>query len=432
MGEEQAGPEFDTVLHRKWGSPTELALTSRRHLVMQSLEWLSERGRSSRLVFRARQLSTSEGRTGFARWITQTGLARRTARTAAAPLQSVGDEVVFLRRRPSCSQNPAVWLFYRRLLAQCRLVVVDQRSEAETSAGERVYLAQRGVRLVDGNGRVVPTSAAADAPGCPNEESSAHTTIDLTDRVALERWSIDAARRLDRRRSLSADQISVVLATRRPDDLGVALRMIASQTARPREVLVGLHGAIWEGVPEPTVSDGLDVSFQRVGDDVSFGRVLTRLSQDASGDFVVKWDDDDWYGTEHLDDLLISADRSGAHLVGKAAEFVRLETCDVTVRRFSDGAESFSRTLAGGTMMIDRTALEHVGWWGDAHRHVDLDLIGSVIARGGLIYRGHGFGYLLRRRASGHTWNATDAYFLAQSQAQRPGLDLTFAGCDLG
>ena len=69
--------------------------------------------------------------------------------------------------------------------------------------------------------------------------------------------------------------------------------------------------------------------------------------------------------------------------------------------------------------------------WRDAPRRVDRLLIEGIEARGGTVYRTHGFGYILRRRGADlaqHTWAAGDEYFLGQAVEQRSGLDLEFAG----
>ena len=59
-------------------------------------------------------------------------------------------------------------------------------------------------------------------------------------------------------------------------------------------------------------------------------------------------DDDDYYSIEHLWDLVLALEYSGADLVGKAAEFVYLEEIDVTLRQISQDVDT---RMAGGGMM---------------------------------------------------------------------------------
>ena len=226
--------------------------------------------------------------------------------------------------------------------------------------------------------------------------------------------------------------ISVMLATNRPVHLERTLRSIARQSVRTHEVLIGMHGPGWSD------SDG-DLAREILGDAVwiehfdeslPLGGVLRSLTDRASGELVTKWDDDDWYGVHHLEDLVGALEDSGADLVGKAAEFVRLESMDLTIRRFARGAEQYSSTLAGGALMLRTSTLADVGGWAAVPRHVDRRLIEAVQRSGGLVYRTHGFEYLLRRSGGGHTWSADDEYFLGQASDVRAGLDLSFCGVD--
>jgi hypothetical protein len=56
-------------------------------------------------------------------------------------------------------------------------------------------------------------------------------------------------------------------------------------------------------------------------------------------------------------------------------------------------------------------------------RYVVAQLIAAVQRAGAATYRTHGLGYLLRRNASGHTWQVDDDYLLDPSRVAeiRPG-----------
>ena len=226
--------------------------------------------------------------------------------------------------------------------------------------------------------------------------------------------------------------ISVLLATNRPVHLEHTLRSIARQSVRAHEVLIGMHGPGWSDRDADLAREilGDAVWIDHVDESLPLGAVLRSLADRASGELVTKWDDDDWYGVHHLEDLVGALEDSGADLVGKAAEFVRLESMDLTIRRFARGAEQYSSTLAGGTLMLRTSTLSDVGGWAAVPRHVDRRLIEAVQHSGGLVYRTHGFEYLLRRSGSGHTWSADDEYFLGQASDVRAGLDLSFCGVD--
>jgi hypothetical protein len=221
--------------------------------------------------------------------------------------------------------------------------------------------------------------------------------------------------------------VSVVMATRRPEDLPNALAMISRQSHRPVEVLVGLHGADFDTDAIESLRTA-ETQFFHYDETTNLGEILHDLTRRCGGELVTKWDDDDWYGRHHLEDLVGALRYSGADLVGKAAEFVFLEDLGVTIRRLSLGAETYSSSLAGGTLILRRGMIDRVGGWPLTPRHVDRGLIERVHRCGGVVYRTHGFEYVLRRRTHDHTWTVPTSYFLAQSSEQRSGLDLEFAG----
>lgn len=230
-------------------------------------------------------------------------------------------------------------------------------------------------------------------------------------------------------RSGREQRISVVMATQRPDCLSPALDMIARQRRQPHDVLVGLHGDRFAADVEERLGRA-GVEFRRYDAEWNLGEILGELTRATTGELVTKWDDDDWYGSHHLQDLESALDYARADLVGKAAEFVYLEDVGVTLRRMPIGAETFSPTLAGGTLMVRRSAYDRAGGWPRTPRDVDRGLVVRVSGDGGVVYRTHGYEYVLRRTAGGHTWSASSSYFVRQSVEQRSGLDLAFAGFD--
>jgi hypothetical protein len=203
--------------------------------------------------------------------------------------------------------------------------------------------------------------------------------------------------------------VSVVMATRRPDLLDHALSQVARQRGVGRlELVLAPHGF------EPDVarvrealSAGGSVEVQVVPQpaEAVFGDVLHAAAAAASGDVVLKMDDDDWYAPDVVADLLLARGYSGAELVGMPDDLYYLEPTDETVR-LGQRTEAYRQFVAGGTLMVDRGLLREVGGFRTVRRHVDAELIAAVRAAGGATYRTHGLGYMLRRTDTGHTWKA--------------------------
>ena len=265
--------------------------------------------------------------------------------------------------------------------------------------------------------------------------ASAPLSRDPSPAIARELRSIGVRRAAWREMvDLDARSISVLLATMRHELVLDAVEMIARQDVPSAQLVVGLHGDGFDASVDRAIRDRFpgDVVVRRLPADMVLGGVLQALVDASDGEIVTKWDDDDWYGTSHLTDLVLALGYSGAEMVGKAAEFVHLEGPNVTVRRFALGAERPSGTLAGGTLAISTEVLRSVGGWAPAPRRVDQLLIEAVRDAGGTTYRTHGFQYVLRRTAEGHTWRADDDYFIGAAAEQWPGLALAAADIDVG
>jgi hypothetical protein len=119
---------------------------------------------------------------------------------------------------------------------------------------------------------------------------------------------------------------------------------------------------------------------------------------------------------------VLALEYSGADLVGKGAEFVYLTWIDLTMRRFMGDGESDHPRLAGGAMMARKAPLQAIGGWPSRSRGEDTWIVRNFKKAGRRTYRTHGFGYILNRHGSGHTWNTYVDYFLIQSQREWRGL----------
>ena len=282
-------------------------------------------------------------------------------------------------------------------------------------------LACAGVPMITGD---VPEWARALLS--PELVSTMRTRPDLTDRLAREEHSVRqrraalATHATDPWRRSLADahglqspqraRVSVLLATRRPEMLPFALRQVARQRGVDLELVLATHG--FSAAPEVLAAvGGLPVTALDVPRDVAFGEVLNRAAAQATGDHLVKMDDDDWYGPDFVADLLLAQRYSGAQLVGCFPEFTFLEPLWLTARRAAP-SEVHGPNVAGGTMLVDRGFFRSCGGFRHTAKYVDAGMIAAVRGSGAGLYCMHGLGYVLRRGTHGHTWDPGLGYFL--------------------
>ena len=249
------------------------------------------------------------------------------------------------------------------------------------------------------------------------------------DTLAWQAWSV-----ADRRHALrqygptpalgSWPSVSVVLCTNRPDHLEQALRQVAGLRYPDLEIIIGAHGPavdparVWDlsqDVPHPVTVVAVDAGR-------TLGEALQACSDRAAGTLITKMDDDDVYGPEHVWDLVLARQYSGAQIVGKALDWIHLESEDATVFRPVFAAEKYADFVAGGTMLISRGDLMAVGGWRPVPKSVDRALLDRVLAQGGLVYRTHGLGYVYARHSAGHTATVSDEHFLTRIEGRVPGL----------
>jgi hypothetical protein len=209
--------------------------------------------------------------------------------------------------------------------------------------------------------------------------------------------------------------VSVLLATKRPHQVRHALEQVRRQRGADVELVLATHGFTVDPAEVKMTVGDLPVVHLDFPEDAYFGDVLTAAARAASGDVLLKMDDDDWYGPDAITDLLLARHYSGAPVVGMPAEFLYVEPEDTTIRR-NDQSEFYARFVAGGTIMIDRGLLRSVGWFRKVRKYVDLQVLTAVHAAGASVYRTHGLGYVMRRTAEGHTWNPGIDYFLTEER----------------
>ena len=224
--------------------------------------------------------------------------------------------------------------------------------------------------------------------------------LETTERAAREEHSI-----VERRAAIDAivppstwPSVSIVMATKRPEMLEHALAQVGQQRGVERLELVLAPHAFDPG-------DLADVRVVPQPESVVFGDVLNAAVAAATGDLVLKMDDDDWYAPDFVADLLRARAYSGADMVGTADEFYYLADRDLTVQRRHPG-EFYTQWVAGGTLLLERSLLREVGGFASVPKHVDRHLLDALLAVGATIYRTHGLGYVLRRNSDGHTYDA--------------------------
>ncbi len=255
-------------------------------------------------------------------------------------------------------------------------------------------------------------------------------TMDRFTSFSQEIQAIEALRKSRRSAIKKYPTVSVLVSTLRPDDLSSLLSQLIEQTLPTFEVELGLHTIELTASHKRQIAAlnrrKVKVTFAKFAEDETLGTILSSLAESSRGEFIAKMDDDDYYGPEHLRDLLDAALDTGAEVVGRAMNYVYLEPLDLTVRRFAphgtQAVELWSDWVCGGTILAKRDVAEGAGWFGSGNTAVDRFLLSNVTNNGGKIWRTFGAGYIYRRTFTFHTYVTNYSKYLNGANEQVVGI----------
>lgn len=224
--------------------------------------------------------------------------------------------------------------------------------------------------------------------------------------------------------------VSVLVSTLRPDDLTSLLKQLLNQTLPTFELILGLHTIELSAGHKKLIGQlekrKVSISSYKFSNEFNLGTILSELAAKSSGEYIAKMDDDDYYGPEHLRDLLDAAVATGADVVGKAMNYVYLEPLQLTVRRFSangtQAVELWSDWVCGGTILAKRDKAEAAGWFGNGNTAVDRFLLSGITNNGGKVWRTFGAGYIYRRTFTFHTYVTNYSKYLNGANQQVVGI----------
>ena len=263
-------------------------------------------------------------------------------------------------------------------------------------------------------------------------QDAAMRHLDDVARTDLDAWTRATAERHREYREAQGmpfGSVAVICVTNRPQYVGNIVENVMRQQSMPE------HVAVVVNLDEPDADlpavdarlgeirrAGVDVvlSWRPAAKSLGFCLNVTMAATDAR--FVAKFDDDDRYGPHYLADALRAHSYAGAGIVGKHTTYVRLDETDETILRFPGHEFTYTSTLAGPSLVIDR---ERAGglWFRDISLGEDRAIITDCNRRGVATFAADRFNFLYRRSADS-AWTQTREELMQKSLLIGAGLDL--------
>jgi glycosyltransferase involved in cell wall biosynthesis len=196
--------------------------------------------------------------------------------------------------------------------------------------------------------------------------------------------------------------VTCIMPTRgRPQWLRQAIHYFQRQDYSPRELIVVDDG---DRDSAAEVSDDPSIRYVHVPP-ISIGAKRNRACEMARGEFIVQWDDDDWYGSGRLSAQLAPLLADEADMTGLTAEiFLELPdwqfwTCTPELHR-----RLFFADVHGGTLAFRRRVWQHLARYPDVSLAEDAALLRQALARGARLAKVPAAGQFVYVRHGGNAW----------------------------
>lgn len=226
--------------------------------------------------------------------------------------------------------------------------------------------------------------------------------------------------------SRSSGLVSVICSSNRPDNMPHLLGQFARQSIEERELILITHGYELKQAQLNKLCLDLGIDPSKVTkleapQTWSLGNCLNAAVSQSSGDFIAKFDDDDYYLPHYLEDMHNAVMYSGADLVGKQAAYAYVEGSNALVLRRPNQEHLWTNFVAGPTLFGPRETFEQHPFE-DRTTGEDTAFLKSILAANGHIYSADRFNFI-QVRGNNHTWKLSDAEFIAQGEVRSFGLN---------
>lgn len=164
--------------------------------------------------------------------------------------------------------------------------------------------------------------------------------------------------------------------------------------------------------------------------EVTLGRCLNQAIKISSGEFIAKFDDDNFYFDNYISDMLIPFMFDDYAVVGKESYYCYLGGIDKMVWRYPERRHRQTKFVAGDAMIIKRDVFEDTGF-PEKRVGEDTKLLKDIVSLGGKIYSADHFNFIKYRGAdlSQHTWLVEEEHLMRGSVIISNGLDLEVVQC---
>ena len=221
----------------------------------------------------------------------------------------------------------------------------------------------------------------------------------------------------------SPAKVSILMATMRENYIDRILENLGRQNYSNLELFLITQGFSKAGVQK--LSEGIEkisnikhFKILEINETLSLGERLNKAASFATGEYLAKMDDDDFYFDNYLTDMVLPFKYGNFGLVGKKEIFVYLEGSNKTVIRYANQSHRITDFVAGPTLVIKRKIFDQVGGFNALNRGEDSTLIEKIKELKLPVYSSDAFNFIQWRSkdSQNHTWQVGDELFLKDAE----------------
>lgn len=216
-------------------------------------------------------------------------------------------------------------------------------------------------------------------------------------------------------------EVSIITCTHHTNNIDNVFANFKRQNYKKKELIVILNNNsmnIQKWKEEAKLYGNIKV-FQ-IDEKKSLGQCLNFAVDQASYDYIAKFDDDNYYATEYVGDLINAFEYTNADIVGKFSYYAYLEGSKTLAVRFPNMENQYTKFLCGSAFIAKKEVFNKVRF---IHESVNEDTIffENCIEKGIILYATDRFNYVCIRHSSvnEHKWKIKDDEFLKKCEIVR-------------
>lgn len=221
-------------------------------------------------------------------------------------------------------------------------------------------------------------------------------------------------------------RVTILAGTNRPDRIENLLGSIRRQIHPDLEPIILLNSDAYDlAAVEAAAADIPNLKVFQLPESYTLAECLNHGIEHATGAWVAKFDDDDYYGAHYISDLLLATRYTDAGVLGKRGCFCYLEASNQLVHRFPEQVHRHVELVLGATMFIRRDVFDQVRFL-PVNRGTDTMFQNRCRELGIDIYAADPYNFIMVRQANpeSHTWRIKDEQIVAKSRPVAARLDM--------